>query len=121
MEVVSMKYIMLLWVGKDASDGGEEDLKAWSDFENEAKQASVLVLGTALQPAQQASKLVWPKLAQPLNGEEIKAGTFTNGAKQIEGFYIIDCENESDALKWAQKLPTRGTVEVRPFLEYDLS
>lgn len=110
-----------MWVGNDAAGGNEEDMKAWMNFEQDAKRASVFVTGTALQPAKQTSKLVKPELAKPSKNEEVRDGTFTAGSEQIEAFYILDCKNEEEALMWARKLPTRGTVEVRPYLEYSLS
>lgn len=116
-----MKYLMLMWVNTDAASGDESDMAAWVEFEQQAKDAEVLVVGSALQPSAQKSMLVKPELAKPDPGEEMVLGTFSNSNEQIEAFYILECADDAEAAAWARRLPTWGTVEVRPFLEYDLS
>ncbi len=116
-----MKYLMLMWVENDAAGGTQEDIDAWAAFESEAKSANVLVMGSALQPAAKTSKLVSSAASNSRGSKEVSSGTFSYTKGQIEAFYILDCHDENHATTWAQKLPTWGVVEVRPFLEYDLS
>lgn len=67
-----------------------------------------------------ASVLVRPELSEPKPGEEVSDGTFNTGAAQAQAFYLIDCAGLDDAVGWAKRLPTRGTVEVRALIDYDL-
>jgi len=112
---------MLMWVERNAADGTQEDINAWANFESGARQAKVLIIGAALQTAAKAAKLVVTELSKPGKRAGISNGTFSSTQAQIEAFYILECTTEDEAIVWAKKLPTRGTVEVRPCLDYDLS
>ena len=39
----------------------------------------------------------------------------------IDVFTIMECADILDVTRWANQLPTDGSVEVRPLIEYDLS
>lgn len=46
-------------------------------------------------------------------------GPFAETKEQLAGYYILDCENLSEAVEWASKIPTaccgrEGSVEIRP-------
>lgn len=49
-------------------------------------------------------------------------GPFAETKEQLAGYYILDCQDLDEALKWAAKIPTScagaaGYVEVRPIRE----
>lgn len=113
-----MKYIFLIWAEHDAGGGNQADFNVWAQFNRDAKDAGVLVTGDALEPASKAAILVQPKIKEPVAGSEIAKGMFSPSTAQIEAFYILECKTEDEALEWAQQLPTYGTVEVRPFMQY---
>jgi hypothetical protein len=46
-------------------------------------------------------------------------GPFAETKEQLAGYYILDCNDLDDAIKWASKIPTackggEGCVEIRP-------
>jgi hypothetical protein len=114
-----VKALLLMWTATDAAGGTQADIDAWADFDREARAAGVAVTNGALAPPAE-SVLVRPDLAEPQPGDETIGGTFTHGPEQIQAFYLLDCKDLDDARAWARRLPTRGTVEVRALLEYDL-
>lgn len=44
-------------------------------------------------------------------------GPFLAAAAFVDGFWVLDCATEDEAIKWGRKaaLACRGSVEVRPF------
>ena len=47
-------------------------------------------------------------------------GPFAETKEHLGGYYLIDCENLDEALKWAAQIPGAkfGTVEVRPVVVF---
>ena len=114
-----MKVLMMMWSETDASGGNQADIDAWVEFDQSVRAAGAAVTNGALEPPA-AAKLVRPKLSEPEPGGEVADGTFSSGPAQVQAFYLMDCPDIDDAIEWARRLPTRGTVEVRPLIEYDL-
>ena len=112
-----MKVLMLMWSETDASGGNQADIDAWVEFDQRVRAAGAAVTNGALEPPA-GSKLVRPDLSTP--GGEVADGTFAPGPAQIQAFYLLECADIDEAVEWARQLPTYGTVEVRPLLEYDL-
>ena len=55
------------------------------------------------------------------NGKRVVTdGPFAETKEQLGGFYIVDCKDLDEALKWAEKIPSagRGPVEVRPIMDF---
>ncbi len=48
-------------------------------------------------------------------------GPFAETKEQLNGFYIVDCANLDEAVAIASHIPdaVRGSVEVRPVMEFD--
>ena len=49
-------------------------------------------------------------------GVVIADGPFAETKEQIAGVLIVDCQDSSEAIKWASQIPAAhyGTIEVRP-------
>ena len=47
-------------------------------------------------------------------------GPFAETKEQLGGFYLFDCENLDEAIKYAAMIPTarHGSIEVRPVLNF---
>ena len=47
-------------------------------------------------------------------------GPFAETKEQLGGYYVVDCKDLDEALKWAEKIPSssRGPVEVRPIMDF---
>ena len=48
-------------------------------------------------------------------------GPFAETKEQLAGYYILDCEDLDEAIRWAEKIPTackggEGCVEIRPIM-----
>jgi hypothetical protein len=114
-----MKVLLLMWTETDASGGDEGDIAAWGEFDAEVRKAGAYIYGGALEPPA-ASVLIRPDIAAPDPATQTRDGTFAPGAAQIQAFYLLDVADPDDAQRWARRLPTYGTVEVRALLEYDL-
>lgn len=48
-------------------------------------------------------------------------GPFAETKEQLNGFYIVSCDNLDEAVEIASHIPdaVRGSVEVRPVMEFD--
>ena len=48
-------------------------------------------------------------------------GPFAESKEQLGGFYLLECKDLDEAMSWASKMPNihRGSVEVRPIMEFE--
>lgn len=91
-------------------------LQAYKDFTDEIKAAGVMVAGDALQGVETATTV------SVRNGKtETIDGPFAETKEQLGGYYLLDCADMDEALKYAAKIPTAayGRVEVRPLFAWD--
>ena len=49
-------------------------------------------------------------------------GPFAETKEQLGGFYLFECRDLDEAIKWAAKIPSAkgGSVEVRPVMEFEM-
>lgn len=98
------------------SDAFKTYMRAYRTFGEDAHAAGVFVAGEAVEAADTATTL-------EKRGDEIQYhdGPFAELKEQISGWYVVECENLEDALKWAAKVPLVafgfGRVEVRPVMD----
>lgn len=89
----------------------------WKLF-NEMKEADVIQPGgPALEPTTQAVSI------RVRNDQMLTTdGPFAETKEQLGGLYIVKCDTIEEAIQWAAKIPEarRGTVEVRPIVEFDM-
>lgn len=79
------------------------------------KEAGVMMSGNALHPPATATSL------RVRGGKtETMDGPFAETKEHLGGYYLIDCANLDEALKWAAQIPGAnfGTVEVRPVVVF---
>jgi len=50
----------------------------------------------------------------------ITDGPFAETHEQLGGYYLLDCKDIDEALRWAAKIPSAkyGSVEVRPLNQW---
>lgn len=112
-----MRYLLMMWAEDDAQGGTEADYAAWITYEAALKEAGALIEGGALAgPA--SGKVVGTTLAGFALGEHEEAGSYPDSPLQLNGFYLIQGEDEAAAVRWANQMPTYGMVEVRPLLDF---
>jgi hypothetical protein len=114
-----MKFLMLMWSEVDAASGDASDLEAWVAFEREAREAGVFVDSGAFRPARSDARIVRTAISGHERSAAVERRTSTDGAAQIEAYYLMRCPDLDTALDWAHRLPTYGQVEVRELLEFE--
>jgi hypothetical protein len=77
----------------------------------EAKEAGVLLSSTGLSPIANATT-VRVRAGEILSTD----GPFAETHEQLGGFFLIDCKDLDEAIRWAAKVPHAkyGSVEIRP-------
>ena len=91
-----------------------QEFQAYAQFDRAITAEGIKQGGEALQPTTTA------KTVQVRDGETvISDGPFAETKEQLGGFYLVDVENEEQALAAAARIPTSryGSIEVRPIWE----
>ena len=111
-----MKYMLLMYANE--SEGSKippEELEAvqqtWLSLLQEAKAAGVLLWNNGLSPVANATTV------RVREGKSlITDGPFAETHEQLGGFFLLECKDLDEALRWAEKIPHAkyGSVEVRP-------
>lgn len=91
-------------------------MQAYSDFTDKVKSDGKLVAGDALQPVATATTI-----AVRDGQTQITDGPFAETKEQLGGYYLLDCNDLDEALKYAPMIPTadHGRIEVRPVVVWD--
>lgn len=111
-----MKYIALIYAapGTGPQYGTPEFgpwMQRWQDITDEYIKAGVMAGGEALKDTDTATTV------RVRNGKaETMDGPFAETKEHLGGYYVFECENLDEAIKWASKIPAveYGCVEVRP-------
>ncbi len=116
-----MKYLALIYAAPNS--GPQPGSPEFGDFmggymtaTERYKGDKVFVAGEGLQPTSTATTV------RVRDGKtETMDGPFAETKEQLGGFYLLDCDNLDDAIKYAALIPSAqfGCVEVRPVTEYD--
>jgi hypothetical protein len=108
-----MKYLLLIYEN-EANESGA--LEPWFAYTEEMQKAGVMLAGEALQPTPTATTV------RVKNGEAVATdGPFAETREQLGGYYLVDCADLDEAIRWAAKMPNadRGSIEIRPVMEFD--
>lgn len=115
-----MKYLALIY-DAETTDGpapGTPEFEAymgqWVAVDQAFKDAGVYVGGEALQPSSTATRV------RVRGGkQETMDGPFAETKEQLGGYYVLDCKDLNEAIKYAAMIPVHetGTIEVRPLLD----
>lgn len=93
----------------------EAIMGAYMKYTKDMQDAGVMKHGEALQPSMTA------KTVRRVDGKMQKlAGSAVKNRETLGGYYMVDCKNMSEALKWAAKCPSaaHGSIEVRPVMTF---
>ncbi|MGG6893069.1 MULTISPECIES: YciI family protein [Rhizobium] len=110
-----MKYMALIYFAPDASPEFGPLMAAYQAANERFAKDGVLVAGDALEAASTATTV------SVRDGRiETLDGPFAESKEQLGGFYIFDCANLDEAIRYAAMIPTAtyGRVEVRPIRNY---
>jgi hypothetical protein len=114
-----MRYLCLL-VGEPDIDnpvpGTPEFMQMLSDYQSATQAmaaAGALVDSGPLQPPP-AATTIRVRDGEPL----VTDGPFAELKEQIGGYYVLDCADLDEALRWAATIPAArfGAIEVRPLM-----
>lgn len=113
-----MKYAILIY-GEEAEGITPSRLPAEfaplvANFEEQVRQAGVLVTSQPLMPTDTAQTL------RNIQGNVVAIdGPFSETKEQLGGFYLLDCADMDEAMKFARLIPCapHGSIEVRPVFE----
>lgn len=117
----SMKYIALIYSSErdDPMPGSDEFNQLISEY-GAATQTfitdGVLVAGDPLESVNTATTV------RIRNGKvACTDGPFAETKEQLGGYYIFDCGNLDEAIKYAALIPTakNGSIEVRPIMDME--
>ncbi|MFT3891233.1 MAG: YciI family protein [Anaerolineales bacterium] len=111
-----MKYMLLMYANESLEMNTPEEQQAvsqdvWFALMKEMKDAGALITQNGLAPTATATT-VRVREGKPL----ITDGPFAETHEQLGGFFLLDCKDLDEALRWAEKIPHAlyGSVEVRP-------
>jgi hypothetical protein len=117
-----MKYICLIYTPESAESSmspeeGQAVLAEYTAFGQTIDAAGVSTgLGDALHPTSTATTV------RVREGKAITSdGPFAETKEQLGGFYILDCKDIDEALKYAAMIPGAklGSIEVRPLMVFE--
>lgn len=91
-------------------------MKAYMDFGETVQKAGKFVAGDALQPVATATCV-----AVRDGNTQTTDGPFAETKEQLGGYYILDCDDLDEAIKYASMIPSaeHGRIEVRPVMIFD--
>ena len=118
------KYVALIY--SDAAAEGQGTPEEWTaimaeytEFGDAAGAAGIVAGGEALEPTATATTI---RIQGGKGGDVMTTdGPFAETKEVLGGFYLLDCDNLDDALKWASQIPGAwyGSVEVRPVVDFE--
>ncbi len=91
-------------------------MQGYQDFTQKVKEDGKMVAGDALQDVSTATTVT------VRDGKtETRDGPFAETKEQLGGYYLLDCADLDEALKYAAMIPTStyGRIEVRPIVVWD--
>lgn len=116
-----MQYMCLIY--SDENSGPQPGtpefgpyIQGYNDFTETVQKAGAFIAGDALQPAATATTVTME------NGTmETTDGPFAETKEQLGGYYLLECKDLDEAMKYAAMIPTatHGRIEVRPIMVYN--
>lgn len=111
-----MKYLLLMYAAEsigseDSKEELQEAAKTWAEFRKEMAASGVLITsGGVPAPANVTTVRVRDDKTM------ITDGPFAETHEQLGGYFVVDCPDLDEAIRWAEKIPTAkyGSIEIRP-------
>jgi hypothetical protein len=111
-----MKYLLLMYADESiGSNYSKEErqaaAKTWAEFRQEMSASGVLISSNGVAPDTSATTV------RVRNDKTmITDGPFAETHEQLGGYFLVDCKDLDEAIRWAEKIPTAkyGSIEVRP-------
>jgi hypothetical protein len=107
-----MKYMLLMYAkGSENPTPTPEEYQTWAAFGQEISAAGVVLSNTGLAPTADATTI------RVRNGKTLTIdGPFAETHEVLAGYYLLECKDLDEAIRWAEKIPMAkyGSIEVRP-------
>jgi hypothetical protein len=114
-----MKYVLLMYADESKSPGTPEEYQAiaqaWTNLGQELAAAGVLLSNHGLVSIANATTV------RVREGRTLLTdGPFAETQEQLSGYYLLDCNDLDEVIRWAEKIPTAayGSVEIRPLNQW---
>jgi hypothetical protein len=112
-----MRYLILI-LGDEAAElamtAAERRavLQAHGAYSARLAEAGALVTGEALHPSAASATVRFPPGRDPI----VSDGPYAETKEQLGGFYLVECADREEALRYAREVPRSPgvVVEVRP-------
>ena len=114
-----MKYMLLMYADESKTPQTPEEYQAvahaWTSLGQELSGAGVLISNNGLDPIANATT-VRIREGKTL----ITDGPFAETHEQLGGYYLVECRDLDEAIRWAEKIPTAtyGSIEIRPLNQW---
>lgn len=91
-------------------------MKAYVDFTQKVQDDGKFVAGDALQGIETATTV-----SVRAGKTETIDGPFAETKEQLGGYYLLECDDLDEAVKYAALIPSaeHGRIEVRPVMVFD--
>ena len=116
-----MQYMCLIYSDESVQPqpGSEEFgklIQAYQAFGELIEKDGVFVAGDALLPVATATTVT-----NHAGKVETTDGPFAETKEQLGGYYILDCKDLDEAIKYSAQIPSaaHGRIEVRPVMVFD--
>lgn len=111
-----MKYMFLMYANEEESanitpEEAQSLYQNWQTLLKEARDAGVLLANSGLAPTAYATTV------RVRDGRTLYTdGPFAETHEQLGGFFMLECEDLDEAIRWAARIPHAqyGSVEIRP-------
>lgn len=116
-----MKYLALIYsVEMEMPEYGTEEfaefMAEWEAANKAFEDGGVLLSGEGLQSANTATTL-------RIRNDKVETidGPFVETKEQLGGFYLLECKDLDEAIRYAALIPAAkyGAIEVRPVQSFD--
>jgi hypothetical protein len=113
----TMQYLVLIYSedSPNPTPPTPEQMQRWFDYTQALKDAGVFVAGEALQSTATATTI------RGMGKDALLTdGPFAETKETLGGFYMIECADADEALKWAGLCPGAeyGSIELRPVVKF---
>lgn len=111
-----MKYLLLMYADEAiGANMSKEEMQAagkiWADFRKEINSSGVLVSSNGIAPESSVTTIRVRDDKTLLTD-----GPFAETHEQLGGYFLVECNDLDEAIRWAEKIPTAkyGSIEIRP-------
>jgi hypothetical protein len=115
-----MQYLLMIYQDDQVEAARKPEefppmMAAYMKLTNDVKEAGVYLGGNPLQPGATATTV------RVRDGKiQTTDGPFAETKEQLGGYYLLDCKDLDEALKWAAQIPHAElcAIEVRPVMVF---